>query len=174
MRVKSCGNRSLCHGRWRSCGDWRWRLEVDTCRNVLVPCYPSTDRSAKKVHRKCHLPSFHEIRAYFVSRLARIFYGNGVSFSLFNLIYIITLREITYGRLSKLRTFSLLKSRERKSVFEKIFNKYIFHREMNVKDEPVSRVYLTNVYIFKDGRVSFIGTVERSRARACWQQVKKL
>lgn len=70
--------------------------------------------------------------------------------------------------------FPLLKSRERKSVFEKIFNKYIFHREMNVKDEPVSRIYLTNVYIFKDGHVSFIGTVERSRARACWQQVKKL
>lgn len=58
------------------------------------------------------------------------FYGNGVSFSLFNLIYIITLREITYGRLSKLRTFSLLKSRERKSVFEKIFNKSLIVKWM--------------------------------------------
>lgn len=163
MRVKSCGNRSLCHGRWRSCGDWRWRLEVDTCRNVLVPCYPSTDRSAKKVHRKFHLPSFHDIRAYFVSRLARIFYGNRLSFSLFNLIYIITLREITYGRLSKLRTFSLLKSRERKSVFEKIFNKYISHREMNVKDEPVSRVYLTNVYIQRWTRVIHRNSGKKSR-----------
>lgn len=91
------------------------------------------------------------------------FYGNGVSFSLFNLIYIITLREITYGRLSKLRTFSLLKSRERKSVFEKIFNKYISHREMNVKDEPISRVYLTNVYIQRWTRVIHRNSGKKSR-----------
>lgn len=164
MRVKSCGNRSLCHGRWRSCGDWRWRLEVDTCRNVLVPCYPSTDRSAKKVHRKCHLPSFHDIRAYFVSRLARIFLWKRcfLFFIQLDIYYYIT-RDYVRGRLSKLRTFSLLKSRERKSVFEKIFNKYIFHREMNVKDEPVSRVYLTNVYIQRWTRVIHRNSGKKSR-----------
>lgn len=126
VRVKSCGNRSFCHGRWRSCGDWRWRFKVDTCRNVLVSCYPSIDRFAKKVHRKCHLPSFHNIRVYFVSRFARIFYGNDVSRSqllfftqLDIYIYIIRGRDYVEKILEASNVFTL---RKRKSVFEKMFN----------------------------------------------------
>lgn len=78
-------------------------------------------------------------------------------------IYYYITRDYVRGRLSKLRTFSLLKSRERKSVFEKIFNKYIFHREMNVKDEPVSRVYLTNVHIQRWTRVIHRNSGKKSR-----------
>lgn len=78
-------------------------------------------------------------------------------------IYYYITRDYVRGRLSKLRTFSLLKSRERKSVFEKIFNKYIFHREMNVKDEPVSRIYLTNVYIQRWTRVIHRNSGKKSR-----------
>lgn len=48
-------------------------------------------------------------------------------------------------------------------MFEKIFNKYIFHREMNVKDEPVSRVYLTNVYIQRWTRVIHRNSGKKSR-----------
>lgn len=176
VRVKSCGNRSFCHGRWRSCGDWRWRFKVDTCRNVLVSCYPSIDRFAKKVHRKCHLPSFHDIRVYFVSRFARIFYGNDVSrsqflfFTQFDIYIHILFGEITWRRFSKLRTFSLLESENQclkkcsiigmLSSRTPISTTHLSSWNKCRKDEL--RVFLTNVYI---QILDACRSVERSIAR---------
>lgn len=149
-----------------------WRLTL-TARSRHVS---QRSRSVLSFHRSIREKSASKMPLTKLSRYSRLFRIPArkdflwkrcfLFFIQLDIYYYIT-RDYVRGRLSKLRTFSLLKNRERKSVFEKIFNKYISHHEMNVKDEPVSRVYLTNVYIFKDGRVSFIGTVERSRARAC-------
>lgn len=145
-----------------------WRLTL-TARSRHVS---QRSRSVLSFHRSIREKSASKMPLTKLSRYSRLFRiptrkdflwkRSFLFFIQLDIYYYIT-RDYVRGRLSKLRTFSFLKSRERKSVFEKIFNKYIFHREMNVKDEPVSRIYLTNIYIQRWTRVIHRNSGKKSR-----------
>lgn len=98
----------------------RAATDVDGSKSTRVATfsfrvYLSTDRSAKKVHRKCHLPSFHDIHAYFVSRQGKDFLWKRCFQKpdpfLYS-IYIITLYGRDYVRKILEAFFERLKSKE--------------------------------------------------------------